>query len=226
MKPIVRIAAVVFVAVLTCVGMMPANASMTLTLDDGSGNVTNLNDGGSGAIIFNGPLSHSVWDANVDVALTYPDLGSRAVPAIDFDIEEGASTAPGTLIFLLTSTGFGPFESDTGTATLAIGGSGGNGNVTAYGMVNGSPVTSLGPFTAAPWSGEIQTNVSGLASTFSIGEEIIITHTVAGLGQQGDFEFSIIPEPSAFVLAAIGLAGLLVVGRCRKWPVWVVRRAG
>ena len=84
-------------------------------------------------------------------------------------------------------------------------------------MVNGSTVANLGPYTGAPWSGEFQTNVSGLASTFSIGEEIIITHTVAGLGQQGDFEFTIIPEPSAFVLAAVGLAGLLMTGRCRKW---------
>lgn len=218
MKPIVLIEVAASVAVLICAGMMPANAAMTLTLSDGSGNSTNLNDGGSGAIIFNGALSHSIWDANVDVALTYPDLGSRTAPAIDFDIEEAASTTPGMLAFLLTSTGFGPFESDTGTATLAIGGSGDNGSVTTYGMVNGSTVANLGPFTGAPWSGEFQTNVSGLASTFSIGEEIIITHTVAGLGQQGDFEFSIIPEPSAFVLAAVGLAGLLMAGRCRnRW---------
>jgi hypothetical protein len=223
MKPIALIEVAASVAVLTCAGMTPANAvmtltAMTLTLSDGSGNITNLNDSGSGAIFFNGALSDSVWDVNVDVALTYPDLGSRAAPEIDFGIEEAASTAPGTLIFLLTSTGFGPLANDTGTATLAIAGSGGNGSVTTYGLVDGSTVVNLGPFTGAPWSGEVQTNVSGLASTFSIGEEIIITHTVAGLGQQGDFEFSIIPEPSAFVLAAVGLAGLLVVGRCRKWP--------
>ena len=70
MKPIALIEVAASVAVVLCAGMMPANAALTLTLSDGSCNITNLNDGGSGAIIFNGALSHSVWDANVDVALT------------------------------------------------------------------------------------------------------------------------------------------------------------
>jgi PEP-CTERM motif len=218
MKPILLVKVAASVVVLTCAGMMPANAELTLTLNDGNGNITNLSDSGSGAIIFNGSLSNSVWGANVDFALAYPDLGSQAAPEIDFGLEEAYSTAPGTLTFLLTSTGFGPLGSDTGNARLAIGGSGGNGSVTTYGLVNGSTVANLGPFTTFPWSGEVETNVSGLASTFSIGEEIVITHTMAGWGQQGDFDFQLVPEPSAFALAAIGLAGLLVAGRCRKRP--------
>jgi hypothetical protein len=192
------------VACLVAASVVSANATMTLTLDDGAGHTLTLNDSGSGMINFNGELAGSVWNANIDVALTKPILGGQFNPQLDVSIQSDGSTAAGTLTITAISTGFGPLGYDVGRAVLNGGGAnaGGGRSLTAYGLVNGGQVVSIGPFTSG-WSGSASANASGLSSTFSIGERIVITHNAANLnGPKGDISLSV-PEPTTMVAGAM-----------------------
>jgi hypothetical protein len=205
-KSLLKIAA--SVACVVAASVVSANADLTMTLDDGLGHVKTLNDGGSGQIVFIGGLDGSVWSMNIDIAVTKPLLGSALDPQLDVDIQMVNSTAAGTLTLTAISTGFGPLGNDAGQAVLAAGGaSGGVGkSVTVFGLVNGGQVASIGPVTTTSWSGTASGNVSGLSSTFSIGEKIVITHTGAADGPKGDFDISVaVPEPSTC------LAGVLLL---------------
>jgi hypothetical protein len=197
-------------ALLGVVGLAPAYGSFTMTLDDGLGHTASITDNGSGdlnpatgGIIFSGALAGSAWSINVDVASSKPLLGGQFDPRMDLTIESAISTGAGTLTVTISDTGFGPLGADTGVATLLMGGTLDNGSVTGSGKVNGSSVVSLGPFTTHAWSGGPVGGVaSGLASTFTLGESVVITHTGAG-NTTGNFEFNVVPEPSTVIAGAL-----------------------
>lgn len=195
------------VACLVAASLVSANATLTLTLDDGLGHTATLNDGGSGMLTYSGPLAGSVWNAEIDIALTKPIIGGLFDPQLDVNIQSSSSTGAGTLTITAISTGFGPLGGDIGLATLVGGGaSGGPGkSLTAYGLVNGGQVVSIGPFTTPAWNGTSSANASGLSAMFSIGEKIVITHTGLANGPKGNINFDVIavPEPTTVVAGAL-----------------------
>jgi hypothetical protein len=215
LKPTILIKIAASIAVLVFARVASAQSGLTLTITDQSGNTTNLTDSGSGKVFFSGALNNSIWDGNFEVADTYPNVGRQSAPEVDLDIQNACSTGAGSLTFTLTETGWPSLGANAGTAYLAVSGAGDAGCVTASGFVNGSPVLTTGVLSDDPWTTNIEGNASGFESTFSIGESVVLVHCASGAGL-GDFDFSVIPEPSAFVLVGLGVAGLLLIRRRGK----------
>jgi len=214
MKTSFLIKAAAVIVCLACASFASAQTGLTLTLNDGAGHSTNLTDIATpGQILFSGGLAGSIWTANIDIGLSYPILGTLSAPQFELNIQQANSTAAGTLTITLTESGWVPLANNIEQATLAVGGAGDNGNVTASALLNGSPVLTTGALAANPWSTNVVGNVSGFGSTFSIGEKVVVVHNAAGSGKQGDFNLSVVPEPSAFVLVGLGSLGLLAIRR-------------
>jgi hypothetical protein len=193
---------------LVAASMVPAYATFTMVLDDGAGHKKTITDGSSmdksstaGEILFIGSLG--IWSGNVEVALSKPVVGDPMNPQMDLSIQNISSTGVGTLTITISDTGFGPFPGGTGLATLTMGGTLSNGSITGSGQVNGSTVVSLGPFTTSAWNGTASGVVTGLGtSTFSIGEQVVVSHSAAGISG-GDIFLTVVPEPTTLIAGAL-----------------------
>lgn len=193
--------------VLLGVAPMSAHATFSMTLTDGT-HTKYITDGSvmdkssqAGVILWIGQLG-GIWSGNVSVAISKPTIGGPLNPQLDFSMSNLSSTGPGTLTITITDTGFGPFPGNTGLATLTVGGTLSGGSVSASGMINGSPVVTLGPYTTPTWSGQASAIASGLSSSFSVSEQIVINHTGAGI-DGGDIFFNVIPEPTTWIAGAL-----------------------
>ena len=215
MKTTFTVAAVVAVACLLAASLAFGQTQLVLTIKDQSGVTTNLYDGGAGYIYFLSKLAGSSLWGGANALNIYADFqDDNNTPEIDLDIQGATSTGAGSLTFTLTELGWPSQGYNLGTVSLAMGGAGDNGSISASGLVNGSSIgLNSGPLTTNPWSTNLEANASGFVSTFSLGETVVLVHSASGVGKEGDIDLTVIPEPSALVLAAFGIGGLLLIRR-------------
>jgi|GraSoiStandDraft_5_1057265.scaffolds.fasta_scaffold55070_3 hypothetical protein len=196
------------------------NASCTGTsftaTDNGPGDVNPI----LGAIALIGTLDG--YNVLVNLSQSKPVLGSATAPQMDlnFTVTSGPNAATGTpaptgSVFMFASdTGF---VSGANPVLLTIGGtnSGGSGTVNASVWGGNSNtaldtshlIGSLGPFTAAAFSGIATDPFAPSTSPFSVTLGVDVTRTTAGT-TTGDFNMSAVPESSTWAMMILGFVGI------------------
>lgn len=181
----------------------PAQAALTLKLDDTLGNVISVVDGDlndenstAGVVTFIGALG--VWNVNVSTGISENTAGKLYMDLNSIDRSSGA----GTLKISLTDT---VVPSSPVPYTLSVGG-------TTAGTLSVVSPAAMGPFSSGAFSGST-------TGTFSSSEAVLMTQiTHSGKGVTSfDAEMSAVPIPAAFWLLGSGLVGLIgIKRRCGK----------
>lgn len=161
----------------------------------------------------------SGWSSTFLVtAFTQPYSGSSSQPNLELHFGGYSTGAGNTLTLTFSDTAFGPLS---GIASSGIGGNGAA-NVTYKTWADAGNVlfakttllTSRGPFSGT-YSDNAWTS-SLVGSPYSLTMEVVLTTT--GVGNVGFDGFMIVPEPSAWMLCVLGLAGAGLIGwRGRGW---------
>ena len=206
-------------------------ATPTLMIQSGTNTVT-IADNGLGD---QNPAIHTVefigtvGDWNISFA-TGVESGSVGQPTLTLS-SNLSSTEASTITLWFSDTGFGPTPSLTSWSGHIDGTFGGcttgstvdyykyydTGN-TLFGT--GTLLTHRGTFTASPGSDSFSGSqggifISGLASGYSLTEEVVI-HNVAAESETFTATDVIVPEPSTFAMLFLGLAGLGTVVRRKQ----------
>jgi hypothetical protein len=202
-----------------------ARATPTLSISDG---VTSLVITDETAADFDSGMPGVVGDFSVSgfgsgwsstflvTAFTKPNSGSSGQPNLELHFG-GLSTGVGnTLTLTFSDNAFGPLS---GTVSSGIGGNGAA-NVTFKTYADAGNVlfaqtallTSEGPF-GGTYSDNAWTN-SPVGSPYSLTMQVVLTTT--GAGNVGFDAFMIVPEPSAWMLCALGFAGASLIGWRRR----------
>jgi hypothetical protein len=220
-----RILAIVTMTV--AIGVWTAQATPTLKLDDGLGNVVTIADGSgfdlngnAGVVNWQGSLG--VWTVNITTGVTKPAQGSALAPYMDISTYNSSSAA-GSLTIWFSEVGFGPnvsaasfYASMGGTTTPGI-------TDAAYLYADagnalfgtGTQILQLGPFNTAGFSGS--STGMGLAGTsYSITEKVVLRSTGQAV-TSFDYEASGSSVPDGgMTITLLGLAcGAL--GFARRW---------
>lgn len=184
-----------------------ARAAASLELFDGFTTITIMDGSGldasaaPGVIIFNGVIG--VWDINVSTGLTKPIIGSPSNPQMDLNSIDH-STGPGFLRIRFTDTGF---IASPGSATAAIGGTQGNGDVRFRTYQNLTLLTDSGVLASTPFMNSASAPVT-VAAPYALTEEVIINHTAAGVTSwDASLEVTFVPEGDT-LFAMLGLAAV------------------
>jgi len=199
--------------------MLTTASAQTLTLTLISGTVTDtytaaVNDANGIGTAYLNPSSVTIngWslDSSVTAFCTNPAPNWAEVELNIGSAEHTSGTAPLTAI--ATETSVDPFSVATGTLAGAFQNFSET-SMTSTSLINSLPKVSL----AVPNFSASTTNVnvsSGLASPFSMTEEIVVAGSPAASGPVfGTLSLTTVPEPSTFLLAGFGLAGLLAIRR-------------
>ena len=200
-------------AVATALGLAAsAHAVGILTLESGLSSVS-VTDGGvgdanpaAGATTFIGSVG--VWNINVSTGLSYPVTGSPVSPHIDLNSVNNSSGA-GTLIITFSDT----FTTGELGLLASIGGTVDTGGSLLYEvLVNGAPVTSVGPFSPIAFSGSAVGVVAG-GTNYTLMQRITINHAGAGASS---FDAELRPVPDLGSTLALLGASLIGVGLLRR----------
>jgi len=193
-----------FLAVFLVAGS--ANATPTLTLDDGVGNsVTITDDDFDGVVVYSGAIGSFI--VNVTTGITKPLIGSADLPRMDLN-SINVSGGNGSLTIEFFEDGFSG-DKIAGLESLIGGTTSGTLSATSY--IDATVLSSFGPF--GPGAFSDQDLWSGnLPESFSLKISATITQE-AGDVTSFDFEVNSVPDASIMLLLGPALLGLGVFGR-------------
>jgi hypothetical protein len=215
---------VLLLAGILFLGILPRAHALSIRLSDGSNQVTCVDGAGcdlsseAGAVAYIGTVGQ--WIFNLTAGITYPLVGTQAIPTLDLISVNVSTLNPGTLTISLSETGYtGPLN---GTFQLAVGGT--TTGLVSFGAfydLNGTlfgtsnSLGDLGSFTGPAFSGAIAAPLNIDAPSYSMTLVSNITHSWWGGASSFDFEAKL-PEPASIILLGSGLVILGLVGRRRK----------
>jgi hypothetical protein len=183
---------------------------LTIT-DNGVGDV-NATVGG---IVWTGSIGS--WSFNLVGAVTYPEIGSLAIPEMDLNFLATSSTG-GTLKILFSNDGFGPTVNQTSEANIG-GTTQGSVSYKAFGGVNNNLFDLSNLLCAGPNTGSFSADVIGAAvnnqGPYSLTSVITITQVGAGTSS-GDVMLTVPDSGTTLLLLGAGLTGLGLISRLRR----------
>ncbi len=200
-------------------GAAPAQASMTLYLDAGSGNNISIGDGQAG-VDFNGAPKAITWIGTLGGWLLNVSTGLSNSPGVAGEqaslhldsINMYTGSGPGTLNIVLTDTGW-TLPLGSLTATTNVGGTLSNGGSASFtSKINSLTLASLGTFTSGAFSGSGSADLNA-ASGYSLSNEATLNQV--GYGQMSFNMHTIVPEPALLGLFGLSLLGLGFLRRRR-----------
>jgi hypothetical protein len=206
------------VVCLIATGVVSAQASAVLTLNDGIDPSVSITDNAAGDLsptagVISWSGSFGAWTFNFDVGESKPFLGDTANPQMFLNFIANSSVA-GNLTVTLSDSGFSPVGSSA-LLELGAGGTLADGaSVTVSGLLNGSKVVGGGPFVTSAWNSNAGALVNGLSS-FSLQEVVVLTHGANGGVSSGSVILDVVPEPATTSLLMFG-AGALWILRKKK----------
>ena len=224
-----KIVALLAGAMLT-MGMATAASALSIRLTDGNTTFT-VNDGGfgdtamgvAGVVGFSGVIGDYI--VNVSTGLSYPILGSSASPIMDLssvNVSYNGPAVSNTLKIYLTDTGFSS-PSTIGAFAAGIGGTT-TGTVTystyldaANSAFAETTLLTSKSYSGGPFSGGESSlvDVSSLVSSYSLTQEVDITHIASGGFSSFDATLTPVPEPGTMMLLGFGMLGMAVYGKRR-----------
>lgn len=205
---------------------LPASAALVLQLEDSSGGIVTVQDGGAGdmnaevgAVTFVGAVGG--WFVNVSTA-----IGNTLTSFFGVDLSSVNLSAPGagSLSVRMTETNLN-FGMSAGTVLPINGAIGGTtGGAVSFGLFADDANAEFG-MTNTLWSGTASGpafsatggSYLSISDPFSLTLEVTMDHSAAGSQNATSFDFTgSVPEPGTLALFGVALLGLGAAARRRQ----------
>ena len=212
-----KFARIFLAACALALGAGQANATLMLTLSDGT-NTVSIADGspwdiapGADAIGWSGSVG--AWFFNLTGGLFSSGVGGN-LASLDLVSLNASSSAGGILTVILSQTGLTSPSGPSLTATTEVGGVT-SGQVAFTSAFNGAPIGSFG-FSGGAFSGSTASSVDTTGG-FSLTQTAVITH--AGAGGTSFNLITTVPEPASLRLCAARMSQSTGVPNALAWAI-------